>query len=120
SVSQQPDKYVGFGAESSVKNEGAPDCRVSSTQTLAPKAIYAPDPEYSEQGRKKKINGTVELSLLVGVDGRPHDIKVEKKLGYGLDEKAVEAIALWRFQPATEDGRPFETRINVSMEFKLY
>jgi len=85
-----------------------------------PRAIYAPDPEYSETARKKKIAGTVVLSLTVGTDGLAHDIQVEKKLGYGLDEKAVEAIRKWRFQPELRDGQPIEKRIYVDVTFRLY
>jgi len=85
-----------------------------------PRAIYAPDPEYSETARKKKIAGTVVLSLTVGSDGLPHDIQVEKKLGYGLDEKAVEAMRKWKFQPELRDGQPIETPIKVEMTFRLY
>ncbi len=85
-----------------------------------PKAIYAPDPEYSEQARKRKIKGTVTMSVTVGTDGLPHDIKVENKLGYGLDEKAVEALSHWKFRPALKDGQPYETHIYIEMSFKLF
>ena len=54
----------------------------------APKAIYSPDPEYSEEARKVKHMGTVVLWLVVGPDGKPRDIRVLRTLGLGLDEKA--------------------------------
>jgi len=57
-----------------------------------PKAIWAPDPEYPEEGRKSGNRGTCVLWLVVGPDGRPRDIKVLQILGTGLDEKAVEAV----------------------------
>jgi TonB family protein len=77
-------------------------------------------PDKSEEARKKKIHGTVVLSLTIGTDGRPHDTKIEKPLGYGLDEKALEAVRQWRFQPALKDGKPVETQTSVSLEFKLF
>ena len=52
--------------------------------------IYSPDPEYSEEARKAKFQGTCVLWLVVGPDGRPRDIKVARTLGLGLDEKAIE------------------------------
>jgi TonB family protein len=58
--------------------------------------------------------------LTIGTDGPPHDIKIEKPLGYGLDEKALEAVRQWRFQPALKDGKPVETQTSVSLEFKLF
>ncbi len=111
-VSQKADAFVPFDANSGIVNLGWAIC--------GPRAIYSPDPEYSDKARKKKINGTVVLSLTVGTDGLAHDIQVEKKLGYGLDEKAVEAIRKWKFQPELKDGQPIETRINVEMAFRLY
>jgi TonB family protein len=86
----------------------------------APKAIYAPDPEYSEEARKVKHMGTVVLWLIVGPDGKPRDIRVARTLGLGLDEKAMEAVKNWRFEPAYKDGKPVAVQINVEVNFHLY
>jgi periplasmic protein TonB len=86
----------------------------------APKAIYAPDPEYSEEARKVKHMGTVVLWLVVGPDGKPRDIKVLRTLGLGLDEKAIEAVKNWRFEPAMKDNKPVAVQINVEVNFHLY
>jgi len=86
----------------------------------APKAIYAPDPEYSEEARKAKFQGTCVLWLIVGPDGRPRDIKVQRTLGLGLDEKAIEAVKQWRFEPAMKDNKPVAVQINVEVSFRLY
>jgi len=86
----------------------------------APKAIYAPDPEYSEEARKAKFQGTCVLWLIVGPDGRPRDIKVQRTLGLGLDEKAIEAVRQWRFEPAMKDNKPVAVQINVEVSFRLY
>ena len=86
----------------------------------APRVLYAPDPEFSEEARKAKYQGTVVLWLIVGPDGRPHGIRVQRTLGMGLDEKAVEAIRRWRFEPARKDGVPVAVQINVEVNFRLY
>ena len=86
----------------------------------APKQIYAPDPEYSEEARKVKHMGTVVLWLVVGPDGRPRDIRVARTLGLGLDEKAIEAVKTWSFEPAYKDGKPVAVQINVEVNFHLY
>lgn len=86
----------------------------------APKAIYSPDPEYSEEARKAKYQGTCVLWLIVGPDGRPRDIRVQRTLGLGLDEKAIEAVKNWRFEPAMKDGKPVAVQINVEVSFRLY
>lgn len=86
----------------------------------APKAVYSPDPEYSEEARKAKYQGVCVLWLVVGPDGKPRDIKVARTLGLGLDEKAIEAVKTWRFDPAIKDGKPVAVQINVEVQFRLY
>ena len=86
----------------------------------APKVIYQPDPEYSEEARKAKYQGVCVLSLIVGPDGKPRDVKVARSLGLGLDEKAIEAVNQWKFDPAQKDGRPVAVAINVEVTFRLY
>jgi periplasmic protein TonB len=86
----------------------------------APKAIFAPDPEYSEEARKAKYQGTVVLSLIVGADGVPRDIKVARSVGLGLDEKAIETVKTWKFDPGTKDGKPVATYATIEVAFHLY
>jgi len=86
----------------------------------APRALYSPDPDYSEEARKAKYQGTVVLWLIVGPDGRPRDIKVQRSLGMGLDQKAIEAVKNWKFDPATKEGKPVAVQINVEVNFRLY
>jgi TonB family protein len=86
----------------------------------APKALYAPDPEYSEEARKAKYQGVCVLKLVVGPDGHPRDISVSRSLGLGLDEKAMEAVRNWKFEPALKDGKPVAVAINVEVQFRLY
>jgi periplasmic protein TonB len=86
----------------------------------APKALYAPDPEYSEEARKAKYQGTVVLWLVVDASGRPQQIRVQRSLGMGLDEKAIEAVKQWKFDPARKDGQAVPVMINVEVNFRLY
>jgi protein TonB len=87
---------------------------------FAPRAIYGPDPEYSEEARKAKYQGTVLLWVIVGPDGRPRDIRVQRSLGMGLDEKAIEAVRKWKFEPAMKDGHPVAVQVNIEVRFRLY
>ena len=86
----------------------------------APRALDTPDPEYSEEARKAKYQGTCVLWLIVGPDGKPRDVKVARALGMGLDEKAIEAVRNWKFEPAMKDGKPVAVQINVEVNFRLY
>ncbi len=86
----------------------------------APRPIYAPDPDYSEEARKAKFQGTVVLWMVVGPDGRPRDMRVARSAGMGLDEKALEAVRTWRFEPGRKDGQPVAVLVNVQVNFRLY
>jgi protein TonB len=85
-----------------------------------PQVIYSPEPVFSDEARKAKTQGVVVLMLVVGKDGRTSDIYVQRSLGMGLDEKAIDAVNKWRFRPATLNGQPVATQIAVEVEFHLY
>ena len=85
-----------------------------------PRAVYKPDPEFSEEARKAKYQGVCTLAMVVGVDGRPTNIHVIGSLGMGLDEKAIEAVRNWKFEPGMKDGHPVATMIAVEVDFHLY
>ena len=86
----------------------------------APHLIYGPEPEFSEEARKAKYQGTVVLQVVVGADGRTHDIRVAQSLGMGLDEKAIEAIRQWKFEPSHKNGVPVAVLVDIEVNFHLY
>jgi periplasmic protein TonB len=86
----------------------------------APQALSTPDPEYTEEARNAKTQGTCILWMIVDDHGNPRDIRVIRGLGHGLDAKAIEAVKQWRFQPAEKDGHPVNVQISVEVGFKLY
>ncbi len=86
----------------------------------APKVVYSPDPEFSEEARKAKFQGTVVLWVTVGTDGRARDLRVAQSLGMGLDEKAIESVRTWRFEPARMNGQPVPVQVQVQVNFRLY
>jgi TonB family protein len=85
----------------------------------APVVIFKKEPEYSEEARKAKYQGTVLLAIVVDVDGTTRNIRVVRSLGMGLDEKAIEAVSQWRFRPGYKDGRPVPVQANVEVNFRL-
>jgi TonB family protein len=82
---------------------------------------YCPPAEYSAQGRKKKIDGTVTLSILITPEGRTTDVQVTKSLEPSLDQKAIDAVSQWRFEPARDSsGAPVPVHSMVEVSFHLY
>ena len=86
----------------------------------APRPVSTPDPEYTEEARNAKTQGTCVLWLIVDQQGHPRDIRVVRGLGFGLDARAIDAVKQWRFQPATKDGQPVNVQISVEVGFRLY
>jgi protein TonB len=86
----------------------------------APRAIYDPEPQYTDEARKSKVQGVVMLAVIIGPDGRARDIRVSRSLGMGLDEKAVETVRTWKFEPARKDGQPVAVLVNIEVNFRLY
>ena len=85
----------------------------------APVPIFKPEPEYSEEARKAKYQGSVTLSIVIMPDGSTSNIRVIRPLGLGLDEKAIEAVTRWRFRPSLKDGKAVAVTANVEVNFRL-
>ena len=85
-----------------------------------PKPVYQPNPEYAESARRKKIQGEVQLLMIVTAEGTVRDATVTQSLDKDLDKKALEAVAKWKFQPATKDGKPVAIYIAASVQFHMY
>jgi len=86
----------------------------------APQPLHTPDPEYTPTARKAARQGTAVLSAIVTPEGRIAVVKMERVLGYGLDQKAIDAVCQWKFKPALKDGQPVPVQINVEVTFRLY
>jgi TonB family protein len=86
----------------------------------APKCVHCPSPKYSGPGAQDRIEGTVALSALVGLDGRARDIDIVQPLSHGLTEQAIAAVESWTLVPAkSADGKPLEIKTLFEVTFKL-
>jgi len=85
----------------------------------APVVLYKKEPEYSEEARKAKYQGTVVLYIEVDPSGRAVNPRVVRSLGLGLDEKALEAVKQWKFKPGYKDGKPVTVAAQVEVNFRL-
>lgn len=85
----------------------------------APIVLSKKDPEYSEEARKAKYQGTVLLSIEVSPSGTASNIKVVRSLGLGLDEKAIDAVKQWKFKPGYKDGKPVTVAATIEVNFRL-
>jgi len=84
-----------------------------------PVLLYKKEPEYSEEARKAKHQGTVLLYVQIDPSGHAINMKVVKSLGLGLDEKAMEAVQNWKFTPGKKDGKAVTVEATIEVNFRL-
>ncbi|HYA98543.1 MAG TPA: energy transducer TonB [Methylomirabilota bacterium] len=86
-----------------------------------PSCAYCPDPPYTEEARKAKVQGIVTLEVLVGANGQALKTRIARGIGFGLDETAVQTVQHWRFMPARDAaGRPVAAWVPVEVAFRLF
>lgn len=84
-----------------------------------PKVVFAPEPRYDERAREERIQGESQLVIVVDEQGVPKNIRVLSPLGCGLDAKAVEDVAAWKFKPAEKNGQKVAVEVSVKVGFRL-
>ncbi|HXO31332.1 MAG TPA: energy transducer TonB [Candidatus Acidoferrales bacterium] len=100
---------------------GVPACGIRNPSPSpcvpVPRVLSTTFPTYSEQARKEKIQGSCVVGLDVDEKGNATNLRVITGLGMGLDEKAIEAVKKWKFEPALKDGKPVPAKIAVEVNF---
>ena len=86
-----------------------------------PTCVTCPYPVYTDEARHAKLQGTVTLRVLVGIDGRASDIRIVRGIGFGLDERAVQTVRTWKFRPARDaNQRAVPSWITIEAVFRLF
>lgn len=84
-----------------------------------PRLTEVASPNYTPEAKKKKIEGTATLAIVIDKNGDVVDAKVVKGLGYGLDENAIIAVKEWKYKPAEKDGNPIAVKMEVTVDFYI-
>lgn len=84
-----------------------------------PELLREVRPDYTEDARRRGIEGDVVLEIVVRRDGTVGDVRIVERLDAGLDQRAVAAVRQWRFAPARLRGTPVDVEVEVAVEFKL-
>ncbi|MEO8256867.1 MAG: TonB family protein [Acidobacteriota bacterium] len=85
----------------------------------APRLIREVKADYTEEARQRRVAGDVLMEIVVRQDGTVGDVKVLQGLGSGLNERAMQAVRQWRFEPARRQGAPVDVIVEVAVEFKI-
>jgi len=119
-----PDGQIFHVSKNAVRRPGdnapeAADDRDKEGIVLPPRATYTPKPGYSSLALQAKYQGTVVLKIVIDKAGKIARIRLERALGMGLDENAMEEVKRWRFNPATRNGQPVAVEMNIEISFNL-
>jgi TonB family protein len=87
---------------------------------IAPKVIHKVQPYYTPQARRAFVQGTVVLEVVVDENGLPGRISTISPIGFGLDDRAHEAVSQWVFRPGKKDGKAVKTITTVTVDFLLF
>lgn len=86
----------------------------------APEVIHSVDPAFTPQARAANLQGTVSIQLIVDPQGNPQNVHVVRRLGMGLDQKAIEAVRQYRFRPAMYQGHAVAVQMIIDVAFHLH
>jgi TonB family protein len=130
SDSAGPGKKHGFGTgrDGGMGDDDGPDAGEGESYNgpyanvvSLPRCAYCPDPQYTDEAREAKVQGTVTLQVLVNADGRASQIRLVSGIGLGLDEHAIQAIHSWKFVPAHDGARrAVPSWVTVEAIFRLF
>jgi TonB family protein len=99
----------------------APECKVSEpdpAKNHGRRVLFAPGSDYPDSTHRRQKEGSVELTLVVGPDDRPHDVNVVKSFDKDFDTKAIQAVQRWRFEARAKEGQHVEMPIHVTLSFR--
>jgi TonB family protein len=94
--------------------------KVVSEGMTPPKVLNSIDPSSNEYAQKYGIAGMELLRTVVDASGIPRQIAIARPIGFGLDEKAVDAVKNSHFQPAMLNGQAVPVVIDMVVTFRIY
>jgi TonB family protein len=124
-VAENADKTVeecatGRAHHETVPVNGARPVKRVGGDVLPPKVTYQVEPKFTLAARKMKLTGATLVNLTVDKDGVPSKVKIVRAAGAGLDEAAVEAVARYKFAPATQNGVAVAVTLNIEVNYQIF
>ena len=110
----------GFGSQTVAQSTGPKVIPVDSGPPTTPVEItFKPNPVYTDEARKLKLEGEVLLEVSFGANGSLQVNRVVRGMGHGLDEAAIAAAKKMRFKPALRNGQPMDSTAIVHVLFQM-
>ena len=122
-ISRLPDYWQEYFKSKSQHRQYMPadaNIKVVSEGVTPPRVLNSIDPSSNEYAQKYGIAGMELLRTVVDASGVPRQIVIARPIGFGLDEKAVEAVKNSHFQPAMQNGQAVPVVIDMVVTFRIY
>jgi TonB family protein len=84
-----------------------------------PVLLNNPQPRYTEEARRLKIQGAVSMGIFITENGDVDSVLILRGLGHGLDEQATKVARELKFSPATQSGKTIPFWMKLMVEFNL-
>ncbi len=112
---------AGNGKEGALGNGGEGIYGFGTAGLRYPQILFDPKPAYTEEARRARVEGIVQIQAIVRKDGSVDSFRVIRGLGHGLDESAIQTIGTkWRFRPGSLNGIPVDVLANIEVSFRIY
>jgi TonB family protein len=122
-LSHMPDYWQEYFNSKSQRRAYMPadaSIKVLSEGMMPPKVLNSIDPSSNEYAQKYGIAGMELLRTVVDASGIPREMAIARPIGFGLDEKAVDAVKNSHFKPAMLNGQPVPVVIDLVVTFRIY
>jgi TonB family protein len=94
--------------------------QIGQDHTKFPRPLQTPLPDFSAKAQKAKYQATVLMTIVVDKSGNVDRIRIDRAAGMDLDDRAVEKVKTWRFEPATRNGQRVAVEMPIEVSFNLY
>jgi TonB family protein len=99
---------------------GNPEVRKTPGNQSNPRAVLQVFPSYTPAAKESRLDGTVEVEVVIGADGFIHSPKITKSLDPDLDKQALRVLSLWRFEPGRKAGNPIAVTARLEFAFHVF
>jgi len=108
-----------FGQQEVSHGGPKPQLADSGSPATQVEILFKPNPTYTEEARRLRLEGEVLLEVSFGASGQLQVNRVVRGLGHGLDEAAIAAANRMRFKPAQRNGQAVDSTAVVHVVFQL-
>jgi TonB family protein len=113
-------QYFAAKAGGTAANSAISQAVLPGPDVTSPKIVSSLEPGSNEFAQKYNIAGMALFQTVVDPQGHPEVLAVAQPIGFGLDERAVEAIRKASFEPGLQNGKAVPVMVDLRVTFRIY